>query len=430
MSQDRVLVIGSGGREHALAWKLAQSPLVERVYTAPGNAGTEWTGDSGLAPAQNVPLDTEDFPALIALAQKQGIGLTVVGPEIPLAAGIVDAFQAAGLRVFGPTWAAAQLEASKSYAKDFMREQGIPTGDYRSFTDFEAAQRYLKDLDQPAVLKASGLAAGKGVLISNSVAENLEALRLIMAVRAFGEAGDTVIVEERLKGPEVSLLAFCDGKTVRVMPPVRDHKRAFDDDEGPNTGGMGCFTPVPGADQAFVDEMTKRVLQPTLDGMAERGTPYIGVLYAGLMLTDCGPQVLEFNCRFGDPETQVILPLLASDLYEIMNTCIDGTLDEIDVRWSEEACGTVILASGGYPGPYRKGKPITGLDQVSETQVFHAGTTVKDGQTVTNGGRVLAVSATGESLPDALITVYDEIAHIHFDGMFYRRDIGRMQVAL
>ena len=436
----QVLVIGSGGREHALAWALAQSPHSGRIFVAPGNAGT--TTDL----SSNIPIASDDIPALARFARENAIGLTVVGPEAPLASGIVDAFQAEGLRVFGPTRAAAQLESSKAFAKAFMRQHGIPTGEYAAFADYHAACRYVEtsyaapSAHHPSscVVKADGLAAGKGVVVCDDASEALDALKRIMVDREFGAAGDTVVVEERLAGPELSVLAFSDGRTVLPMPPARDHKRVFDGDQGPNTGGMGAYSPVPGVSQALLGEVCRTVLQPAIDGMASRGTPYTGVLYAGLMLTAGGPKVLEFNCRFGDPETQAILPLLIqngegttppSSLLDILLACTEGRLADIapDVHWHPGACATVVLAAPGYPGSYPKGLPISGLDETGALQdamVFHAGTATKDGRIVTNGGRVLAVSAIGADLQAALERAYGAARHIRFDGVHYRRDIG------
>ncbi len=413
----KILIVGSGGREHALAWKLAQSPLVEEIFIAPGNAGTGLIGT-------NVPIAVEDVAGLVAFAREKGIGLTAVGPEIPLALGLVDAFQAAGLTVFGPTQAAAQLETSKAFAKAFMQEEGIPTAVSATFTDYQQAANYLPD--GPVVVKASGLAAGKGVIVCDNRAEAEAALRQIMLDREFGPAGDEVIIEERLSGPEVSLLAFCDGQTAVPLPPARDHKRAYDGDLGPNTGGMGVYAPPPDVDAALVDHIMRTVIQTAVDGMARRGAPYVGVLYAGIMLTAVGPKVLEFNCRFGDPETQALLPLLDGDLAEILLACAAGRLTPEMVRVHSGACATVVMAAPGYPGTYPKGLPITGLEAVpEEVVVFHAGTHHADGQIVTSGGRVLCVSALGADLATAVSRAYAGVAAIHFDGAHYRTDIGR-----
>ncbi len=422
-----VLIIGSGGREHALAWKLAQSPQVGRVWVAPGNGGTSWPAGDGLAPSENVAIAETDFDGLIAFAQKHDVDLTVVGPEAPLAAGAVDRFQAAGLRIFGPSQAAAQLEASKAFSKAFMAKHNIPTAAYKTFTDAEAAKSYIRSLDKPVVVKASGLAAGKGVLVCDTVDDALGAVDTIMAERAFGAAGDTVVVEERLFGDELSVLAFSDGERVVPMMVARDHKRALDGDKGLNTGGMGAFAPTLDVTPDDIAEIRESVLIPTVQGMRAAGTPYIGVLYAGLMRTADGWRVLEFNCRFGDPETQVVLPMLDGDLYAIMNACIDGSLDERLVQWHDGACATVVLASPGYPQAYPKGLPITIGDLQPSTLVFHAGTKrAEDGALVTSGGRVMAVTARANTLAAALQHVYDEIQHIHFEGMHYRRDIGKV----
>lgn len=430
----QVLVVGSGGREHALAWTLARSPQVAKVYIAPGNGGTEWDGNDhaqGLQPraaSQNVPIKVDDFDGLIAFAQATNIDLTVVGPEVPLAAGIVDAFQAAGLAIWGPNRAAAQLEGSKSFAKDFMQRHNIPTADYGVFEDYEAACHYVENFGAQVVVKANGLTGGKGVLICDDTTDAKIALRQLMIDRVFGDAGGKVVVETRMTGREISVLAFCDGKTVLTMPVTRDHKRAYDGDAGPNTGGMGAFTPTPDVDPSLIEQIRQTVLQPTVDGMAAEGTPYTGVLYAGLMLTDGGPQVLEFNCRFGDPETQVILPLLETDLYAICAACIAGELDRLDVRWRTNACATVVLASPGYPLSYPTDLAITGLEQCAaqtDVIVFNAGTARRNGHLVTAGGRVMAVTAVGTDLPSALQRAYAGIEKVRFDGMHYRHDIGQ-----
>lgn len=418
----RVLIIGSGGREHALAWKLAQSPQVETVYVAPGNGGT----------TRNVqPADLQ--PAtLAAFARAERIGLTVVGPEAPLAEGLVDVFQAASLPCFGPTRAAARLETSKAYAKDFMARHGIPTGRYAVFTEYATARDHLRRVGYPVVIKASGLAAGKGVIVPADAAEAEAALRTIMIERAFGAAGDEVLIEERLEGPELSVLAFCDGAHAELMPAAQDHKRVFDRDRGPNTGGMGAYAPAPPATPELLTEIRRTVLQPTLDGMAAEGAPYVGVLYAGLMLTREGPRVLEFNCRFGDPETQVILPLLASDLAATLLACVEGQLASAAPCWRAGSAATVVAASAGYPGSYPKGLAIRGVEQAEarpDTFVFHAGTRWVDGELVTDGGRVLAVTGVGADLAEALSRAYASLAEIHFEGMHYRRDIGAQALA-
>jgi len=416
----KVLVIGSGGREHALAWALARSPRVESLLIAPGNAGTAACGE-------NVPIATDDLDSLLRLAEARHIDLTVVGPEGPLSAGIVDRFRAAGRPIFGPTGAAARLESSKAFAKAFMREHAIPTAASAVFRDFDAARDYLHALDGPVVVKASGLAAGKGVVVCDDATEAEAALRQMMVERVFGAAADEVLIEERLTGPELSLLAFCDGATVVPMVPARDHKRIFDGDRGPNTGGMGVYAPPPDADAALVARVTDEVLRPVVAGMAAAGTPYVGVLYAGLMLTADGPKVLEFNCRFGDPETQAVLPLLASDLAEALLACVEGQLLADLVRFDAGACATVVMAAPGYPGAYPTGAPIHGLDQAAATGalIFHAGTARRDGQVVTNGGRVLSVSAAGPDVAAAAARAYEGVARIRFEGAQYRGDIGQ-----
>ena len=419
----RILVIGSGGREHALAWKLAQSSRVTDVFVAPGNGGTE------VLPFHNVVIAVDDIPTLVTFAQKNAIDLTVVGPELPLVAGVVDAFQAAGLCIFGPTQAAAQLEGSKAFAKQFMVEEGIPTAPSATFTDYAAAMAYLAQVQEPVVVKADGLAAGKGVLVCDSRAEAKAALKQIMVERAFGAAGDKVLIEVRLEGEETSLLAFCDGTTVVPMLPARDYKRVLDGDAGLNTGGMGGYCPSPRVTPELVDEVTRRVLQPAVDGMQRRGTPYVGVLYAGIMLTAQGPRVLEFNCRFGDPETQLLMPLLETDLVDIMLACVEGRLYEVNVIWKPLTSVGVVLASGGYPGKYAKGKPITLTPSPSplrrgEPHIFHAGTQIQNGQLVTSGGRVLAIVATAPTLTEARERAYADVAHVQFEGMQYRTDIA------
>ncbi|HFQ93458.1 MAG TPA: phosphoribosylamine--glycine ligase [Anaerolineae bacterium] len=414
------LIVGSGGREDALVWKLGQSAGVGRIYIAPGNGGTMRWGE-------NVPIAAEDLPALLDFAQEKEIDLTVVGPEAPLAAGIVDQFQAAGLPIFGPTQAAAQLEVSKAFAKSFMREQGIPTAEFGVFTEYEAARDFLAGTDWPdgAVVKASGLAAGKGVIVCDDLAQADRAAYEMLRERPFGAAGETVVIEERLIGPELSVLAFADGRTLAPMLPARDHKRVFDGDRGPNTGGMGAYAPPPDVDDALLDEVMRTVLQPAMDGMAARETPYVGVLYAGLMLTANGLKVLEFNCRFGDPETQVILPMLDGDLAQIMLACVHGELAAAMVRPYSGVCAAVVLAAPGYPGSYPKGLPISGLDDLPpDVLVFHAGTVWQDGRLLTNGGRVLAVSARGDDLATAVSRAYAGVARIHFEGAHYRKDIG------
>jgi len=392
----------------------------DRLFVAPGNGGTA-------AIAENVPIAADDIPALVSFAREKEIDLTIVGPEAPLVGGVVDAFAAAGLRAFGPTARAAQLEGSKAFAKRFMIEEGIPTGVGVIFRDYETALSYLRQQEAPIVVKASGLAAGKGVAVCPTLEAAETALHKTMVERHFGAAGDEVLIEECLVGEEASLLAFSDGRSVVPMVPARDYKRAHDGDRGPNTGGMGCYAPSPYLPPDAVDEVLERVLQPAVDGMRRRGMPYVGVLYAGLMLTDDGPRVLEFNCRFGDPEAQVILPLLESDLVEVMLACLEGRLDEIEVAWKPGHTVCVVKASGGYPVDYEVGKPIAGVeeaDALPDTVVFQAGTERKDGRLLTAGGRVLSVTSMAQDLETARERAYSGLAEIHFEGAQYRSDIA------
>lgn len=413
----KVLVIGSGGREHALVWKLAQSPRVEKVYCAPGNGGT------GLQ-AENVPIAATDLPALAEFAQREEIGLTVVGPEDPLAAGIADQFRALGLKVFGPSAAAARLEGSKIFAKEVMARQGVPTAPFQAFDDADAALRWLAEqpAEKPWVVKADGLAAGKGVLICDNRAETDAAVRRVMVAREFGAAGDRVLIEERIAGNEVSLLAICSGQDCIPLAPAQDYKRIGEGDTGPNTGGMGVYSPVPHFTSELLDFGINQVIAPVL-----RAVDFVGVLYAGLMLTAQGPRVLEFNARFGDPETQVVLPRLESDLLDLLEAAADGRLGGMTAQWTARKAVSVVLASGGYPGSYEKGKPIFGLEQAAalpDVTVFHAGTKQVDGRIVTNGGRVLNVTALGDTFAHAIDRAYGAVKVICWDGMVYRRDIG------
>ena len=416
-----VLIVGRGGREHALAWTLAQSPRIGRILVAPGNGGTQAMG-------ANVGIDESDFAGLIERAQREKVGLVVVGPEVPLAAGLADACKAAGVPCFGPSKAAAQLESSKAFAKAFMQRHGIPTACYAVFREFAPALAHLRAADYPVVIKASGLAAGKGVIIPQNIAEAEQALRQMLSERIFGPAGDEVLIEERIEGPEASVLAFCDGQTLAIMPVAQDHKRVFDHDEGPNTGGMGAYAPAPVVTQTLLHDIRETILMPALRGMAAEGVPFSGVLYAGLMLTKDGPRVIEFNCRFGDPETQVILPLLESDLLDVLLACANGTLDRCMPIWRRGSAVAVVAASGGYPAEYHKGRAIAGLAEAAalpDTMVFHAGTRLlPDGRTLTDGGRVLAVTSVGDTFAQARVRAYAGIERISFDGMHYRRDIG------
>ncbi|NXA12009.1 PUR2 protein, partial [Sapayoa aenigma] len=425
---ERVLVIGSGGREHALAWKLAQSPHVKHVFVAPGNAGT---ADNGKISNSAAPVS--DHAALAQFCRDQEIRLVVVGPEVPLAAGIVDDLTAAGIRCFGPTAKAAQLESSKSFSKAFLDRHGIPTARWEAFTDPQAACSFINSANFPAlVVKASGLAAGKGVIVASSKAEACKAVTEIMQDKSFGTAGETVVVEELLEGEEISCLCFTDGVTVAPMPPAQDHKRLLDGDQGPNTGGMGAYCPAPQISKDLLQKIRDTVLQKTVDGMRKEGVPYSGVLYAGLMLTKDGPKVLEFNCRFGDPECQVILPLLKSDLYEVLQAVLNKSLSSCLPVWLEDSAAvTVVMASQGYPGAYPKGLEITGLPAAQRPglQVFHAGTALRGRTVLTAGGRVLAVTAVGGDLPAALRDANAAVASIRFQGATYRTDIGYRAVA-
>jgi phosphoribosylamine--glycine ligase / phosphoribosylformylglycinamidine cyclo-ligase len=412
----KVLVIGGGGREHALVWKLSQSEKVTKIFVAPGNGGTE------LEKSQNIKVSSNDVEGLVKFATENKIDLTVVGPEEPLSLGVVNAFQKVGLTIFGPTRNAARLETSKVFAKNLMMFSSIPTASSATFQQEAQAITYIDTQQKPLVVKASGLAAGKGVIVCDTADEAKAAVRRILGDKEFGEAGKQVLIEERLTGKEVSVLAFCDGKTVKMMPPVRDYKRVFDNDEGPNTGGMGAFTPLPDVDTKLLESIRKTVLEPTVAAMNAQGTPYVGVLYAGIMLTNEGPKVLEFNCRFGDPETQVILPLLKSDLLEVLLACVNGTLANVTPEWGKSACVTVVAASKGYPGEYPKGLPIT--LPITNELVFHAGTLERGHDIVTAGGRVLCVTSLASSLEEARDKAYETLQHTEFDGVHYRKDIG------
>jgi phosphoribosylamine--glycine ligase len=419
----RVLIVGSGGREHALAWKAAQSPRLTRLYVAPGNAGTAALAHS--RPVENVPIPADDSPALVAFASVNRIDLVIVGPEGPLAAGLADELKAAGIAVFGPSRAAAQIEASKAFAKAFMARHGLPTARYAVCDNFQEAVAYARAADFPVVIKASGLAAGKGVILPDNPAEAEAALRRIMLDGEFGAAGEEVVIEERLTGPEVSLLAFTDGATVRPMPPAQDHKNLLDGDKGPNTGGMGAYTPAPVCPPELVEDLTRLILQPAVDGLRDEGRLFVGVLYAGLMLTAGGPRLLEFNCRLGDPETQAILPMLDTDLLDIAQACVGGRLAQIDIHWKTGAAACVVMASEGYPGNSPLGRPIHGLEAaLPNAIVFHGGTQSAGGPVVTAGGRVLGVTGWGDTLPEALASAYGAAEHISFQGQQYRRDVG------
>jgi phosphoribosylamine--glycine ligase len=415
----KVLVVGSGGREHALVWKLAASPRVQKIYCAPGNGGTA-------AIAENISLQAEDLHGLLDFAVQKKIDLTVVGPEGPLVAGIVDQFQQKGLAIFGPTKAAAAIEGSKIFAKELMVRYGIPTGKFAAFNSSKEAQDYIRQVGAPVVVKAEGLAAGKGVIVAQDEKTALEAVSEIIEGRRFGAAGNRVVIEEYLEGEEVTLLAFTDGNTIVPLVASQDHKRVFDHDRGPNTGGMGCYSPVPFFNEQLAAAVYDHILVPTVAALKAEGRPFTGVLYAGLMITEKGPQVLEFNARFGDPETQVVLPRLENDLVDVMEACLAGRLAETTLRWREEAAVCVVLASGGYPGPYEKGFAIGGLKEAAGDNVliFHAGTACAGNKIVTAGGRVLGVTALGKGIAAARENAYKAVEKINFSGMHYRRDIG------
>jgi phosphoribosylamine--glycine ligase len=415
----KILVVGSGGREHALAWKLKQSPGCDRIFCAPGNAGTAELGE-------NVAIPAGALPALVRFAKENGIGLTVVGPDDPLASGIVDLFEGEGLRIFGPSKSAARLESSKIFAKELMRKNGIPTARAAIFQEQEAAVAFLKESRFPIVIKADGLALGKGVTVARDVSEGLAAVDAMMTERRFGEAGLRVLIEECLTGSECSLHALVDGKNFRMLATARDHKRAHDGDKGPNTGGMGAFCPADNFGVELQSQFDREVMRSLLQALSDSGIKFRGLLFPGLMITDQGPRVLEFNCRFGDPETQVILPRLKSDLLELFEATIDGTLDRTVIEWDERAAVTVVLASGGYPDKYEVGKAISGLETAcpQAVQIFHAGTRRENGAVVTAGGRVLAVTALGETIAAARAEAYKAAAQIHFEGCHYRRDIA------
>jgi phosphoribosylamine--glycine ligase len=416
----RILVVGGGGREHALVWKLSNSPKVKEIYCAPGNAGISRL-------AECVPIQGDDMAGLADFAEKNSIDLTVVGPEIPLTKGIVDFFTQQGLGICGPDAGAAEIEGSKVFAKEFMKKYQIPTADYQIFTEFDKAKEYVLNHGTPLAIKADGLAAGKGVILAMTEKEGLEALETIMVERAFGEAGNRVIVEEFLQGEEASFIVFTDGKNVIPMPSSQDHKPIYDGDKGPNTGGMGAYSPAPVVTPEVSEKIMQRVMIPTVQGMAAEGRVYKGILYAGLMITDGEPLALEFNARFGDPETQPLLVRMQTDLLPVLEATITGNLNEIQIAWDQRPSVCVVMASAGYPGSYEKGKVIRGLDeagQLSDVQVFHAGTAWKDSEVVTNGGRVLGVTALGSNIQDAIDQAYKAVSHITWEGVYSRKDIG------
>jgi phosphoribosylamine--glycine ligase len=420
-----VLLVGSGGREHALAWRLSQSAGVGKLYIAPGNPGTALCG-------QNVDIAAEDVPGLVSFAKANKVGLAVIGPEDPLAAGAVDAFEAAGIKAFGPSRGAAQLEADKAFAKQIMRANAIPTAESRTFDAFPDAKAYIASRDEPVVIKAAGLAKGKGVFVCDDPADGILAAERIMVDRIFADAGRTVIVEDKLLGQEASILAFVDGRNIYLMEPSQDHKPIGEGDTGPNTGGMGAYCPAPIVTDKLTDQIVREILVPTVDGMNRNGTPYRGVLYAGVMLTQAGPRVLEFNVRFGDPETQPILMRLKSDLFEVMMAVCSGTLDKVTLQWDPRPAVCVVMAAGGYPGSCEKGKPIRGLDDAQamrDVMVFHAGTARAGNDIVTAGGRVLGVTALGDTIAAARARAYEAVDKISFEGAYCRRDIADKAIA-
>jgi len=417
----KILVVGGGGREHALVWKLAQSPKTDKIYCAPGNAGIA-------AQAECLPVGAEDIDALVQLAQEKKADLVVVGPEAPLTMGLAERLAKAGIRVCGPSAGAARIEGSKAFAKDLMRKYDIPTADYQVFDDYDAARTYIMKNKNPLVVKANGLAAGKGVLLCPDTEQALAALNRIMKDREFGSAGDQVVIEELLTGEEASFLVFTDGKTIVSLPTSQDHKAVYDGDEGPNTGGMGAYSPAPVVTPKLHQEIMDRIMRPAVEGLAAEGYPYQGVLYAGLMIGEAGPQVLEFNARFGDPECQPLLMRLKSDLIDILEAIVEGRLEAVEPEWDHRAALCLVLASGGYPGAYQKGHVIKGLDEAAVMEdvcVFHAGTAFKDGRIITSGGRVLGVTALGDDVAQAIGRAYEAAGKISFSGMHYRKDIGR-----
>ncbi|MBI4654459.1 MAG: phosphoribosylamine--glycine ligase [Nitrospirae bacterium] len=416
----KVLVIGSGGREHALVWKLSQSPRVSKIFCAPGNAGISEI-------AECIDIKAEDIESLLNFAKYEWIDLTVVGPEAPLTMGIVDAFKKEGRRIFGPETSGAQLEGSKVFAKEFMRKYGIPTAEYKTFTSYLHAEEHIRLKGAPIVIKAEGLAAGKGVFVAETYDEAIDALQKIMKEKIFGEAGNRVVVEEFLKGEEASFMVLTDGKTVIPLATSQDHKRIYDNDEGPNTGGMGAYSPAPIITKQIEADIMDKIITPLIKGLTKERIDYRGVIYAGLMICNGKPYVLEFNCRFGDPETQPVLMRLNGDFFNAMKAAVDKKLKDIRLSWEDDASVCVVISSRGYPGTYEKGKIIKGLDTLKgkdDLFVFHAGTSIKNGEVVTSGGRVLGVTVLGNNIKEAKDKVYKAIDKIHFDGMHYRKDIA------
>lgn len=418
----KVLIVGGGGREHALCWKLSKSPKVKALFCAPGNAGIAEV-------AHPVDIEAEDLEGLLRFAKDEGIDLTVVGPEAPLVQGIVDLFEGEGLKVFGPSKAAAELEGSKAFAKEFMRRHGIPTAPFKIFDDPEKAKKWICNFHKPLVVKASGLAAGKGTIVCEDQKEAIDAIDEIMVKKTFGEAGAKVVVEERLYGQEISYMALCDGETILPLSSSQDHKRLLDNDQGPNTGGMGAYSPVPFVNEGLEERIIQEIMLPTVKGLREEGRPYRGVLYAGLMIDRGGdPWVLEFNCRFGDPETQALLVRMEGDLLEVILACVEGRLSEVSLAWDPRPAVCVVMASKGYPGAYEKGKEILGIEEAEKMRdvwVFHAGTKREKGRLVTAGGRVLGITAKGKDLAEAIRRAYEAVGRIWWEGVHYRTDIGQ-----
>jgi phosphoribosylamine--glycine ligase len=421
----KLLVVGSGGREHALVWKLARSPLADKVFCAPGNAGTAEV-------AENVGIEATDLDDLARFARRERVDLTVVGPEAPLVAGIAERFEADGLRIVGPSKRAAEIEGSKVFAKNLMRRHGIPTAEYQVFEDADKAAAYIEEVGPNVVIKADGLAAGKGVVIPETVEEAISSARRMLVDGEFGRAGSRIVVEERLKGEEASIIALTDGKTIAPLASSQDHKRVFDGDLGPNTGGMGAYSPAPVVTDDLMDRVVAEILVPTVHAMKREGRPFRGALYAGIMVTATGPKVLEFNCRMGDPETQPLIMRLVSDIVPLLKAVADGTLEDAQIEWDERPAVCVVMASEGYPGTYEKGKRISGLEEASrlkDVAVFHAGTARKGGDVVTAGGRVLGVTALGSTVREAASRAYEAVDLIRWDGAHCRRDIGARAIA-
>ena len=415
-----VLLVGNGGREHAIAWKLSKSKNLSKLFIAPGNPGTAKCGI-------NIDIQTNEYDKLIRFAKDNNVGLAVIGPEDPLSDGIVDMFEKAGIKAFGPSGAAAQIEADKAFAKKIMKANSVPTAESKTFEVFSEAKAYIASRDEAVVIKAAGLAKGKGVYVCDEPSDGINAAEKMMCDKIFGKAGATILVEDKLLGQEASILALVDGKNIYVLETAQDHKAIGDGDTGPNTGGMGAYSPAPVVTEKIMEQIIREILVPTVDGMNRNGTPYKGVLYAGVMITQGGPRTLEFNARFGDPETQPILARLKSDLLEAMLATCDGTLDKITLEWDERPAVCVVMASGGYPGDYEKGKVITGVDEaekLSDVNVFHAGTEAKDGKVVSSGGRVLGVTALGKTIADAQAKAYQAVEKINFEKAYYRKDIA------